>query len=41
MNGRGTGRGARGLTVDGKSVVGHVVPLAEPGTTVRVKVLLG
>ena len=41
VNGRGTGRGATGLTVDGKSVVGRTVPLAEPGSSVRVKLLLG
>ena len=41
QNPSGTGRGVRSMTVDGKAVVGNLVPLAEPGTTVRVKVELG
>ena len=41
QNPNGTGRGVRSMTVDGKAVVGNLVPLAEPGTTVRVKVELG
>ena len=41
QNPNGAGRGVRSMTVDGKSVVGNLVPLAEPGTTVRVKVELG
>ena len=41
VNARGTGRGARSLSVDGKPVVGRVIPIAKPGSTVRVKLLLG
>jgi cellobiose phosphorylase len=41
QNPSGAGRGVRSMTVDGKSVVGNLVPLAEPGTAVRVKVELG
>ena len=41
QNPAGAGRGVRNLTVDGKSVVGHVIPPAPPGTTVRVRVELG
>ena len=41
QNPKGAGRGVRSMTVDGKAVVGNLVPLAEPGTTVRVKVELG
>ena len=41
QNPGGTGRGVRSMTVDGKAVVGNLVPLAEPGSTVRVKVELG
>ena len=36
-----SGRGVRSLVVDGKAVSGNVIPLAEPGTTVRVTVELG
>ena len=36
-----SGRGVRSLVVDGKSVTGNVIPLAGPGTTVRVTVELG
>jgi cellobiose phosphorylase len=41
QNPHGAGRGVRSLVVDGKPVVGNVLPLAQPGTTVRVKVELG
>jgi cellobiose phosphorylase len=41
VNARGTSRGPVGLTVDGKPVLGRTVPLAEPGATVRVKLVLG
>jgi cellobiose phosphorylase len=41
LNPRGNGRGVRSMTVDGKTVVGNVVPPAEPGKIVRVKVELG
>ena len=41
QNPKGAGRGVRSMTVDGKAVVGNLVPLAEPGMTVRVKVELG
>jgi cellobiose phosphorylase len=41
VNARSAGRGAVGLTVDGKPVLGRTVPLAEPGATVRVKLVLG
>lgn len=37
----GGGRGVRSLTVDGKPVVGHLLPLAPAGSTVQVKVELG
>ena len=36
-----SGRGVRSLVVDGKPVTGNVIPLAGPGTTVRVTVELG
>jgi len=41
LNPAGAGRGVRSLKVDGKSVVGNVIPPAPPGTTVRVRVELG
>ena len=41
QNPKGAGRGVRSMTVDGKAIVGNLVPLAEPGMTVRVKVELG
>ena len=41
QNPKGASRGVRSMTVDGNDVVGNLVPLAEPGTTVRVKVELG
>ena len=41
VNARGTTRGARSLSVDGKPVLGRMIPLAKPGSTVRVKLLLG
>jgi cellobiose phosphorylase len=34
-------RGVRSLTMDGRKVVGNLLPLAEPGSTVQVKVELG
>ena len=40
-NPRGACRGVHQMVVDGKVIVGSVVPLAEPGTTVRVNVVLG
>jgi cellobiose phosphorylase len=40
-NPAGTGRGVRALVVDGKTVAGHVIPVAAPGTKVRVQVELG
>jgi cellobiose phosphorylase len=40
-NVRGTGRGVRGMQVDGEPVVGRVIPIAQPGSTVHVRVELG
>ncbi len=40
LNPRGTGRGVRSMVVDGKAVVGNVIPAAAPGTQVQVKVEL-
>ena len=34
-------RGVRSLTVDGRKIVGNLLPLAGPGSTVQVKVELG
>jgi cellobiose phosphorylase len=40
-NPRGSGRGVRRMLVDDQPVAGNVVPLAQPGSTVRVRVELG
>jgi cellobiose phosphorylase len=40
-NPRGVCRGVRRMLVDGSAITGSVIPLAEPGATVRVSVELG
>jgi len=41
VNPRGVCRGVRRMTVDGTTLVGNVIPLAKPGSTVHVNVELG
>ena len=41
LNSRGAGRGVRKMLVDGQPVTGNVIPLAQAGTTARVRVELG
>ena len=41
VNARGICRGVRSMIVDGTTLVGNVIPLAKPGSTVHVNVELG
>jgi len=41
VNSRAVGRGVREVVVNGEPIAGNVIPTAEPGATVRVRVELG